>query len=137
MATFKYAQATVSVSNAKPGQKASVQLTSKSGVQVLWRTSDSAKTSAYGINLNSTSGALPVQNVSIAAQTMTILTSSASGSSAALAFTLSTFLAAVDSVSSFSISSTSDSGVQVTFAFVGQKPITLTSNAVTMGWPSA
>lgn len=138
-ASYKYTQATVTVSNAQPGQEISVVLVPASSSpddQVNWSTGQPMSPSSTGIQFSTVSGtAVPLNSMSINGTTIVVYTSSANGSGSSLMFTISAFLVASAALQYLSIKSNSDPGIVVTFQFPGQAPTTLSQTPVMLKWP--
>lgn len=137
--TYKYAQATVTVSNAVPGQMISVVLAPTSSSpddQVNWSAGQPMQSSSIGIQLSALGGtAVPVNSLSINGTTIVVYTSSSSGGSYALTFSVSAFLVAATALQYINIRSSTDPGPVVTFQFAGQQAIVLSQALVAVKWP--
>ena len=139
-ASYKYTQAAITVSNAQPGQKISVALipvSSSPDDQVNWSSGQPMTSSSTGIQFSATGGvAIPVSSMSINGTTIVVYTSSASGSSGSLTFTMSAFLVAGLNLQYISIQSSTDPGSIVTFQFAGQQAVVLSQAPVAVKWPA-
>jgi hypothetical protein len=138
-ASYKYTQATVTVSNAQPGQKISVVLvpvSSSPDDQVNWSTGQPMTSSSTGIQFSAIGGvAVPVNSMSVNGTTIVVYTSSASGSSGSMMFTISAFLVAPLNLQYISIQSGTSPDSVVTFQFPGQPATVLGQAPVAVQWP--
>jgi hypothetical protein len=121
------------VSNAAPGQKIAVQLTS-GGVPVAFSTGPAFQTIA-GISVTAQSGSLPLSQFSINSSQTTFLTSS-SGGGGALTFQLVAYLVAGENIKSFYLRSSSDPGVQVQVAIGGAAQQIVNQTQTLFSWNS-
>lgn len=129
---YVYTTATVKVSNAQPGQKIVVNLV-KEGTQASWSSGDPARLNSNGITLSADGSSVPVNSFSVTSLTLTVYTSNDS-SGGTLAFDISSYLSAADTISMIGINSSSDPGVLVQFAFPGQPLTTLGTNTIFLQW---
>ncbi len=138
--SYKYTQATVTVSNAQPGQKISVVLvpvSSSPDDQVNWSVGKPMASSSTGIQLNASGGiAVPVTSMSVNGTTIVVYTSSNSSGGSSISFTISAFLVAAAGLQYLNIQCNTSPGPIVAFQFPGQAPITLNQTPVAVKWPA-
>lgn len=122
----------LSVSNVQPGQQVGVQVRSNDGTDVGFSSGPDLDPSA-GVQVETASGVLPVTTLRVDPSTVLVETSSESGG-AALEWSVSLFLVAGQGISTLSLTSTSDPGVEVTAALGDAQPQVVNSTETLFVW---
>ena len=130
--TDLYQAITLNVSNAAPGQKVAVQLTSN-GVLIGFSTGPAFQNIA-GVSVTAQSGSLPLAQFSINSSQTTFITTNSGGSAGALTFQLTAYLVAGKDISAFYLRSSSDPGVQVTAAIGNSVPQVVNQTQTLFSW---
>ncbi|QDQ28012.1 hypothetical protein FNU76_17595 [Chitinimonas arctica] len=129
----KYQNITLQVSNAQPGSRIMVQLAPQTqGDTVAWSTGQPYSTSA-GIQIQATSGTLPLAQFNVTASSVTFLTSSSGGGSA-MQFNMQSFLVANETLQQFTLMAITDPNVQVTVSVNNGMPQTVNSSPSPFNW---
>jgi hypothetical protein len=130
-----YQQVNINVTNAQPGEKIVVTLVPQGGF-VAWSTGDPMLINSSGILLTSTAGQpVPVEKFSVTTHDLIITTSSSGGGAGALSLSVHAFLAASSGTQFVGVSSSTDPGPLVTFAFAGQTELPLGQGVSFFKWP--
>lgn len=131
--SVQYASSIVSVSNAQAGQKISVTLGNPS--QTCWSSGAAFTTSSVSLS-TSTGSPVPVSSCKIAGNLLEIITASSGSSSGSLSFNIVLSVAAAAGTQTIQLTNSSTPGPVVTFAFAGNKAVTLSQYAINLAWPA-
>jgi hypothetical protein len=122
------------VDDAQPGQQISVELGAEGASTVAFSSSPGTGGGSSGLVVASDSGVLPLTQLSLSGDRLVVRTSSAAGGGAATSFRVEGFLVAGTDTDTFTLTSTSDPGVEITAALGGAQPQVVNTSPTTFEW---
>lgn len=128
-ASVVYEQIQFEISNLTPGQKVSLQLTPIDGGDIAF-SSGTPLSSSDEVRVSASSAVLPLLELSMSEEALSILTTASSGASST-SFTVTAYLAGSEGMTGFYLRNAGDSGVQVLMQ-LGDLPLQSVGSALTM-----
>jgi hypothetical protein len=127
-----YQSVTLQFNDLQPGQNVSVDLT-PTGPDVAWSTGPPFDR-AGGIEVAPQSGVLPLSQLSVTGDTLTVQTTAAGGGGGGLTFAVSLYLVAEAGIDTFYLKSVSDFGLEVTAQLGGGEPQIVNQTRTLFAW---